>query len=357
MRITDVVTTRFTLGPIENPFHNSNTRSSFSDKSFAFVEIHTDEGVTGIAPTYARQAVRPHFIERLKPLVVGEDPMNHARLWSKMYPSPDVGAVGAVDNALWDLRGKILGLPVYQLLGGSRDRVPVYASGGYYSDGKGLDDLAKEYAGFIDAGYKAVKLKVGGVPLREDVVRVATVRDAIGPDIDFMVDANTAWNVGQATRFIRAVEEYDLTWVEEPVKANDLEGAAELRRRVDVPIASGEGEHLRWGFRDLIDRRAADIVQPDCENCGGLTELMRISAYASAHYLPMAPHGTHLTGAHAVAAADNGLTVEGLEELFPWRREVIESWPLDEDGLLCIPQVPGLGIVIDQNAAARGTRF
>ncbi|HEY5274320.1 MAG TPA: mandelate racemase/muconate lactonizing enzyme family protein [Acidimicrobiales bacterium] len=356
MRITDVVVNRFSMGPLENPFHNSNSRSLFSEKGFAFIEVHTDEGVTGIAPTYASQVMRPSNIARLKPLIVGEDPMNSSRLWSKMYPAPDVGAIGAIDNALWDLRGKILGQPVYRLLGGVRDRVPVYASGGYYHEGKTLDHLAKEYAGFVAAGYLAVKLKVGGLPLREDVARVATVRDAIGADIGLAVDANRAWDLPQATKFVRAVEEFDLAWVEEPLAVADFVGAAQLRQRIDIPVAGGEGGQGRWEFRDLIDQGAIDIVQPDCENCGGLTEWMRIAAYASARYLKVSPHGTHLTAAHAVAATDNATTVEGLEELFPWRREVIEHWPV-VNGELCLPQTPGLGIILDEAAMARGTKF
>jgi L-alanine-DL-glutamate epimerase-like enolase superfamily enzyme len=356
MRITDVVVNRFSMGPLENAFHNSNSRSVFSEKGFAFVEVHTDEGVTGIAPTYARQVARPANIARLKPLLVGEDPVNAARLWSKMYPAADVGAIGAIDNALWDLRGKIFGQPVYRLLGGVRDRVPVYASGGYYHEGKTLDDLGKEYLGFVDAGYVVVKLKVGGLPLREDVARVRVVRDAIGPDIGLAIDANRAWDLPQATKFVRAVEEFDLAWVEEPLAVQDLSGAAQLRQRIDIPVSGGEGSAGRWEFRDLMDNGAVDIVQPDCENCGGLTEWMRIAAYASARCLKVSPHGTHLTAAHAVAATDNATTVEGLEELFPWRREVIEHWPV-VNGELTLPQTPGLGIVIDEEAMARGTKF
>jgi D-arabinonate dehydratase len=344
------------MGPLDNPFHNSNARSVFSEKGFAFVEVHTDEGLVGIAPTYARQVMRPSHIDRLKPVVIGEDPLNAARLWSKMYPSMDVGAIGAIDNALWDLRGKILGQPVYRLLGGMRDTVPVYASGGYYHEGKTLDDLAKEYLGFVDAGYRTVKLKVGGLPLREDAARVAIVREAIGPDVALAIDANRAWNLPQATRFVREVEQYDLAWVEEPLAVEDLAGALQLRQRIDVPVAGGEGSHGRWEFRDLIDAGALDIVQPDCENCGGLTEWMRIASYASARFLKISPHGTHLTAAHAVAATENATMVEGLEELFPWRREVIEHWPVVE-GQLTLPQVPGLGIVLDEAAIARGTRF
>jgi len=356
MRITDVVVNRFSMGPLENAFHNSNSRSVFSEKAFAFVEVHTDEGVTGIAPTYARQVMRPSHIARLKPVVVGEDPMNSARLWAKMYPYSDVGAIGAIDNALWDLRGKILGQPVYRLLGGVRDRVPVYASGGYYHEGKTLDDLAKEYIGFVDAGYVVVKMKVGGLSVPEDAARVAIVREAIGPEIGLAVDANRAWDLPTATRFVRAVEKYELAWVEEPLAVQDLAGARQLRQRIDAPLAGGEGSAGRWEFRDLIDQGAIDIVQPDCENCGGLTEWMRIAAYASAHWLKVSPHGTHLTAAHAVAATENATSVEGLEELFPWRREVIEHWPVI-NGELSLPQTPGLGIVIDEDAVARGTRY
>jgi L-alanine-DL-glutamate epimerase-like enolase superfamily enzyme len=356
MRITDVVVNRFSMGPLDNPFHNSNSRSVFSEKGFAFVEVHTDEGVVGIAPTYARQVMRPSHIARLKPLIIGEDPLNSARLWSKMYPYRDRGALGAIDNALWDLRGKILGQPVYRLLGGVRDKVPVYASGGYYHEGKTLDDLAKEYIGFVDAGYVAVKLKVGGLSLAEDAARVAIVREAIGPEIGLAIDANRAWDLPQATRFVREVEQYNLAWVEEPLAVQDLLGASQLRQRIDVPLAGGEGSAGRWEFRDLMDQGAIDIVQPDCENCGGLTEWMRIAAYASARFLKVSPHGTHLTAAHAVAATENATTVEGLEELFPWRREVIEHWPVI-NGQLTLPQTPGLGIVVDEAAIARGTRF
>jgi L-alanine-DL-glutamate epimerase-like enolase superfamily enzyme len=352
MKITDVVAINGSLGKVERPIRASSG-PGFTDKSFSFVEVHTDEGLIGITTGGGRSL---GYLERLKAQLLGEDPLDSARLWHKMFggqrvvKGPDIAAVGAVDNALWDLRGQILGLPVYRLLGGFRDRIPVYASGGFYQDGKGPDELAAECAGYVAIGYRAVKMRVGSpaLRLRDDVARVAAVRAAIGPDIQLMLDANSIWNLAQATRFIRAVEEYDLSWVEEPLWPDDLEGNAELCRVFDTPIASGEKEHTRWGHRDLIDRRAADIVQADPEWCGGLTEWVRIAAYASAHHLPVAPHGTHFIGAHAAAAVDNGMIAEGCDEgFFPWLREIMEPYPL-VDGELVLPSTPGFGIVLDR---------
>jgi L-alanine-DL-glutamate epimerase-like enolase superfamily enzyme len=289
--------------------------------------------------------------------------MNAARLWHLMFTGwrkpvvkgDAISAIGAVDNALWDLRGKILDTPVYRLLGGFRDRVPAYAAGGYYEEDKGTSGLAAEMARFVSAGYKAVKMKVGGAPLVEDVSRVRAAREAIGPDIGLMVDANNAWNATEAIRFGRAVERYDVSWFEEPCWPDDLAGAAEVCRALDMPIASGEIEYTRWGCRDLIDRRAADIIQADPHTAGGLTEWIRIAVLASAHHLPVAPHGNHYLGAHAVAAVDNGMIVESYARLQSWQDDLFEPWDLDQ-GELVLPQVPGLGIGVNIDALKRAAK-
>jgi L-alanine-DL-glutamate epimerase-like enolase superfamily enzyme len=358
MRITDIAFTRCSLGKVERPFYTS-TGVPFSEKTFSFLEVKTDEGVAGFAPGGAAAA---GMLEQLKARVVGEDPLDPARLWRRLFggprvvKGPDLAGIGAVDNALWDLRGKILGLPVYRLLGGFRDRVPVYLSGGFYQDGKDKKALAEECAGYLELGYRAVKIRVGhpGFSLRDDLARVEAVRAAIGPDVELMVDANSGFaTLTHAARFIRAAEAYELSWVEEPTWPDDLDGAAELCRTFDTPIAQGEREHTRWGCRELIDRRAADILQPDPEWCGGLTEWVRIAAYASAHHLPVAPHGTHLVGAHAAAAVDNGLWAEGCDEgFFPWHRQFVEQYPM-RDGQLVLPSAPGFGIDLDRELIER----
>jgi L-alanine-DL-glutamate epimerase-like enolase superfamily enzyme len=201
-----------------------------------------------------------------------------------------------------------------------------------------------------------VKMRVGhpSFSLRQDVARVQAVREAVGPDVGLMVDANSGWRtLADAARFIRAVEPYDLSWVEEPAWPDDLDGAAELCRTFETPIAQGEREHTRWGHRDLIGHRAVDVLQPDPEWCGGLTEWVRIAAYASAHHLPVAPHGTHLIGAHAAAAVDNGLVAEGCDHgFFPWHRQFIEQYPM-VDGELVLPSAPGFGVAIDRELVER----
>lgn len=357
MKVTDVRFLHYPLGPYDPPFHNAVT--SFRAKRMAFVEVHTDEGLIGTAPTLTNG----RLLELLKPQVVGEDPLDSSRVWHKMFvgwrkpvaKGEMIAAIGSIDNALWDLRGKLLGQPVYRLLGGHRSRVPVYASGGYYADGKGLDELAAEMAGYVATGYRAVKMKVGALKVADDVRRVEVVREAIGPDCGLMIDANGAWGRSDAIRFVRAVEHCDLTWVEEPCWPDDLAGSTEIRQAVGIPIAGGEIEFTRWGFRDLIDSRAVDIVQADPETCGGLSEWVKVAAYASAHHLPVAPHGYQHLGATATAAVDNGQIVESLDDLHPWRREFIAPLKL-ENGEFVLPEAPGLGIEIDHAALEKATK-
>jgi D-arabinonate dehydratase len=358
VKIVDVRFTTYDLGKLAKPFRNSILVTA--DKRLTLVDVHTDEGVTGTALCAAGAA---RFAVPLRDRLLGEDPRDAARTWHRMFTGwrkpvakgDAVAAIGAVDNALWDLRGQVLGLPVYRLLGGFRSRVPAYAAGGYYEDGKGPEQLAEEMLRFVSAGYRAVKMKVGGATIREDVRRVAAVREAIGPDIQLMVDANNAWTAAEALTFGRAVEEFDLTWFEEPCWPDDHAGMAFLVERLAMPIATGEIEFTRWGFRDLIERRAVEIVQADPETCGGLTEWVRIATLASAHHLVVAPHGNHYVGAHALAAVDNGLIVESYAGLSPWQDEFLGGIAF-VDGELVLPETPGLGIVIDRPALERAAR-
>jgi L-alanine-DL-glutamate epimerase-like enolase superfamily enzyme len=345
----------YDLGADPHPHRNAIIVSS--RRQIGFAEVRTDEGLVGRSLASRRSAA---FGEAIAARLDGQDPLDAGRLWHRMFTGwrkpvvkgDAIAAIGAMDNALWDLRGQILGQPVYRLLGGFRSRVPVYAAGGYYADGKGTDELAKELAGFVAAGYRGVKMKVGGAPLEEDVARVRAAREAIGSGVRLMVDANNAWTMAEALAFGRAAQRYDITWLEEPVWPDDMRGSAELRSRLDIPIASGENEYTRWGARDLLDSRAVDILQADPQTCGGLTEWVRIATLASAQHVPMAPHGDDYLGAHAVAAVDNGLTVESYAELRPWQHDFIEPFPLD-DGELVLPDRPGLGLVVDEAALER----
>ncbi len=291
-----------------------------------------------MAPCSTSAAHRATLLGPMKQKLLGEDPLRVGYLWDKLYMGGTrkpvakgeyIAAMSAVDNALWDLVGKALGQPVWKLAGGVQSRVKAYAAGGYYAEGKGLKELAAELEGYAKAGFRAVKMKVGwpGVTLRQDAERVRAVRDAIGPDVELMIDANNGWDAPTALRFARLVERYDPYWFEEPVPADDLRGGAQLVAALDIPIASGENEFTRWGARDLIEAQAADIIQLDPNLCGGISEWLKIAAIASAYHLKMAPHGNPNIGATCVAAVENGLITEAYPDLAQRPRDAAGRFP------------------------------
>jgi L-alanine-DL-glutamate epimerase-like enolase superfamily enzyme len=263
-----------------------------------------------------------------------------------------ITAMSVVDNALWDLKGKALGQPVWKLAGGAQSTVRVYAAGGYYGEGKGPAELGRELESYVREGFRAVKMKVGwsGVTLREDAERVRAARKAIGPDVELMIDANNAWDASTAIRFARMVEDVGPCWFEEPVHADDIEGAAKVAAAVDMPVASGENEQTRYGFRDLIERGGAEIVQADANDCGGISEWLKIAAIAAAHHLPMAPHGNAPVGCACVAAVSNGL----ITEHYPTAHSNEMMGPPDfRGGMIHLSDEPGLGIRWDEAYIAR----
>lgn len=348
MEITDIRLTVLGSAVLEKPHWNSIIRTERHTR--ARVEVHTDAGIVGMAPAGAgvRRAVEGPIAAKL----VGQDPLRTEHLWQLMYMGGTrkpvakgdfIHAISVVDVALWDLKGKALGQPVWRLAGGAQDRVWVYAAGGYYEEGKGIPELCREMEGFVALGFRAVKMKVGwaGVSLRHDAERVKAVRDAIGPDIELMVDANNAWDANTAIRFGRMVEEYDPYWFEEPVHADDIAGGAKVAAALDMPVASGENEFTRWGFRDLIEQGGAEIIQADPNTCGGISEWLKIAAHASAHHLPMAPHGNAPVGCSCVAAVSNGLITESYPAAHNNPYIAAQEF---RDGYIYMGEEPGLGI-------------
>lgn len=348
MKITDITMTEFPL-PFEHPYWNSIIRTTTA--GFSRVEIHTDGGITGMSFGGQRSLI----LGRLRSLLIGQDPLNAEACWDRLYAfnrkpvakGDAISAIGVVDIALWDLRGKALDQPCWKLMGGYRQNVPVYAAGGYYAEDKGIRELVAEMEGFLTHSYRAVKMKVGwpGAGLRHDAERVHAVRSAIGSDIDLMVDVNNAWDASTALRFARMIERDDPYWYEEPTPADDFRGQALLCSALDVPIASGENEFTRWGFRDLIEARAVDIVQADPRTCGGFTEWLKIAAFASAYHLPMAPHGGPHIGAHCVGAVANGLIVESYVHSTQQHLNRFVEPPDIHDGVVTLPFRPGLGLI------------
>jgi L-alanine-DL-glutamate epimerase-like enolase superfamily enzyme len=255
-------------------------------------------------------------------------------------------AISAIDIALWDIRAKSANMPVYKLLGGFRDRVPTYIAGGYYEEGKGLPELAQEMRENVAMGARAIKMKVGAVSIREDVERVRTVRDAIGPDVKLMVDANCAYKSYEAIQLAKRIEEFDPFWFEEPIAVDDYEGHRRLAEATSIPIATGENEYTRYGFRDLIAHRAAAILNPDAIICGGITEFVKIAHLAQAYDVDIAPHGPQEVHVHLVAALSNGLILEFYRDTVDpmWGKVYHHTLRLNDDGTVSPPDVPGIGI-------------
>jgi D-arabinonate dehydratase len=333
---------------------------TYTHAGLGLVHIETDAGLTGTG-LGGTGSIGRAIIDQLKPLLIGEDPIDVERLWHKMWVPKLIGrrglttrVISAIDIGLWDLRAKAAGMPLYKLLGGYRDRVPAYIAGGYYVEGKGLVELADEVSEYVSWGARAVKMKVGAVSIPEDVARVEAVRKAIGPDIKLLVDANCAYRYYEAVQFAVRVEEYEPFWFEEPVAPDDYDGFRKLAAKTTIPIASGENEYTRYGFRDLIATGAVPILNADAKVLGGVTEFMKVAALAQAYDLDIAPHGSQEIHAHLVAAISNGLLLEFYPQEFDpmWGQIYTDTLQLNEDGTVSLPSTPGIGIQPNYEALA-----
>lgn len=357
MKITGITTEEYRW-PRHKPI--SNGLHTYTHAGLDLVKIETDEGITGIGLGGGGPVGRATIGVLTKELL-GEDPIDVERLWHKMWIPKLIGrrglttrAISALDIGLWDIRAKTAGLPLYKLLGGFRDRVPTYIAGGYYEEGKGLKELAQEMIDNVELGARAIKMKVGALPLREDVARVKAVREAIGPDVKLLVDANCAYRSYQAIQFAKRIEDYDIFWFEEPVAPDDYDGHRRLAEATSIPIATGENEYTRYGFRDLIAHNAAAILNADAKILGGVTEFMKVVALAQAHDLDIAPHGSQDIHVHLVAAIANGLILEFYRDTVDpmWGKVYRHTLRLNDDGTVSPPDVPGIGAEPNDEALA-----
>ena len=361
---------------LDRPFYFS--QFEFQARQIALVKVVADDGTYGWGEGYGPATVVKAGIEFLAPLVVGEDPLQVEAIWSKMHlRSLDyarrgvlVAAISAIDIALWDLRGKLLGQPVSVLLGGRRrEQVRVYATGLYFSK---TDDqvgaLVEEAQLYAAQGFSAIKMKVG-LGVQTDLRHVRAVRQAIGDDIELMVDANHAYSLSEALTFARLIEPLGISFFEEPLSPEDYHGYRELRRQTPIAIAGGECEYLLAGFSQLLSQRCVDIAQPDICGAGGLTEVKRIAALASAFQTNVIPHswGTGIAfaaGLHLVSTLDPVpgrlrmpeamLEMDRSESAL--RDTLTQPQFKQADGRVAVPTAPGLGVDIDPDYLARYMR-
>jgi L-alanine-DL-glutamate epimerase-like enolase superfamily enzyme len=338
------------------------------ERHYGLVEIETDDGGVGIGFCYVGSSGGRLFPEAvssvLAPKLLGQDPYRVEGLWRDMYQEAllqgRVGvvmrAISALDIALWDRNARSANLPLFRYLGAvDCERVPAYASGGYYLAGKTPAMLADEMEGYVRAGYDAVKMKIGRGGLREVEERIGAVRERIGPEPVLMLDANNAWSdLPTALAFTRMYERYQPWFIEEPFGPDDIDNHARLARATQVPIATGEIEAGRWRFRELLQSGATAILQTDACVCGGVTEFRRIAATAASFGATVSPHWFHDLHAHLVAATPNACYVEFFpdDRVLNFRR-LITRQLVCENGFILLPQEPGLGFRFAPEAVER----
>jgi len=333
------------------------------------VKVLTDEGVTGWGEAHhgrAHTAVAKLIDTTLRQLVLGMDPHDVIGVWEKMYrfqlASHGMGAgaclaMSGIDMALWDIRGKALGLPLYRLLGGRRKAIAAYAGGvslGYQPP----RELIAEARNSVDAGYQAIKLRVGDTPAR-DIERMRAVRDAFGDELVILTDANIGYRLEDVRRVMPALDELGIGWLEEPFPAHDYRAYREARSYGRTPLAAGENHYTRFEFNRLLEDGAITILQPDLSKTGGITEALRIAALASSWKLPIHPHSSmtglnHAATIHFLAAIDNGGYFEGdVSRANKFRDELVSNpGEIDRDGNVWPLEAPGLGVEVNQEFLA-----
>lgn len=324
------------------------------------VSLHSDEGLVGEGYCFTLNAIRlkafDEVIHSYAPLVEGQDADFIEGIWAQIYQSVNpmgqkgitIGALSAIDTALWDLQGKALNKPLHRVFGACRTRVKAYASGGLWLS-QTIEALMAEAQDFLDQGFRSMKIRVGKANWREDVERVRAVRQVIGDDVELLADANQALTPKQAIKLGRELEIFDLGWLEEPVSAQDLQGHADVRWRLDTPIASGETEYTRYGMRAMIEARACDVLMPDLQRIGGLTEMRKVAALAASFDMPISTHIFTEQSLCIAGSAPNCISVEHMPWYAPLFKESMEL----VNGELLIPERVGTGFSFDPEAIER----
>ena len=345
--------------------------------NWLIVKLETDAGVHGVgeATLEGRSETVETAVKELGRYIVGKDPSAIELHFQEMYRRAFyaggavlTSAISGIETALWDIKGKALGVPVYELLGGrTRDRIKLYANA-WYEQGMSPDEFASAAVDAMKMGVKGLKFnpwsrrpgidfyRLENSVLNAGIDSVAAVREAVGPDIDLYIDCNGIFNtVGNAIRAGKAVERYNISFFEEPVPHENLDAMAYVRSKIDIPVATGERLFTIFTFQQLLERGGADIVQPDMSHCGGILEARKISAIADSHYAAVAPHNPNgeVSYASAVqlgACVPNFLVLEHFPPE-PWRFEVCANPMVVEDGWLEVPDRPGLGVEFNEEAA------
>jgi galactonate dehydratase len=336
-------------------------------RDWVFVRVHTDEGLigTGEGTLEGRARTIVAAVDELSDYLIGEDPCRIEHLWQIMYRhafyrgGPVMNsAISGVEQALWDILGQALNQPVHQLLGGRvRDKIRVYANG---PRGNTPEELAESALALKELGYSAMKLVPfgavkpveGTATVRQAAKIMAAVRDAVGPEVDLAVDAHGRLSPTMAIQIAQAIKEYDIFFFEEPCLPENAATMATVARECGIPVATGERLFTKWGFRDVLERQAASLLQPDLAHCGGIMEGRKIAAMAEVYYAGFAPHNplspvNMRASLHLDAVVPNFVIQEWVSDDPPWRDEILQHPVVIKDGWAEIPMEPGLGTALN----------
>jgi len=343
----------------------------YNTRTIMLIKIMTDEGIIGWGEAFGPALVNKVIIDAYyKPMLIGQDPMDTEVIWELLYnkfrdhcqKGNAIEALSAVDIALWDIKGKALGMPIYKLMGGTpRKYIIPYATGMYRRKlPTQINDMIQEAQDYLEQGFNAIKIKIG-FGYEDDVRTVHAIRKAVGKDVKLMVDANHAYNASTAILLSRKIEECDIAWFEEPVPPEDIHGYIDVKAKTNIPISGGESEFCRYGFNVLLGQRAVDIVQPDCCVTGGISEFKKIAILASIHNIQCYPHiwGSAIAlyaGIHCAfslqdfpfSLVPNEMYLEYDQTPNVFReRLAMESLKIT-NGIVYPPEKPGLGIDINE---------
>jgi len=357
MKITNFNTTLIDL-PLEKPI--ATAIHSISSTGCVLLELETDAGIVGESYVFTLNAVRLKALHEMllgfSHQVEGRDPHFVTAIWqdiwNEMNPIGQKGfsvlALSAIDTACWDIIGKATGLPLHRVFGACRDKVKTYASGGLWLS-QTIDECLHQAQEFINAGFCGMKIRLGSSKMGTDVERVAKIREAVGPDIELYADANQSLLPKQAIRLGRQLEEFNLVWFEEPVVYNNLKGNAAVCSALDTPVAGGESEYSRFGMRDILEAAAVDVLMPDLQRIGGLSEFRRTAAMAACYETPVS---SHLFTEHSIciaASEANCISVEHMPWFMPLFNETMEI----DGGYIRVPERPGIGFTFNQSTIKR----
>ncbi len=369
MSIIKKVTCHVVAAPVQRPF-TSSRGWLYKTRGSCIVEIETNDGIVGWGECYGpSQVARAYIDSQYAPRVIGRDAYDVEVIWDDLYnrikdygnKGMAISALSGIDIALWDIIGKSCGKPIHKLIGGAyRTEVQSYATGLYFIDmDRLIEEAVEEATEYVQQGFTAIKMKIGLGSPKLDLERVRAVREAIGDDVRLMVDANHCFTVPAAIRLGRELEALNVEWFEEPISPEDLDGYVEVTRALDMAVAGGENEFTRWGFRDIVARKAMDIVQPDVCAAGGISECRKIATLAISHGVECVPHawgsaiGLAATLQFLAALPDQPPSFRPMPPLLEFEqcenpfRDELSMEPIEQRrGIVQIPTGPGLGIDI-----------